>query len=154
MVGFAIHWHESATGYMCPLILNPPPISLPTLFFIKASCTYACILSCVQLLATSWTETHQAPLSVGFSRQEYWSGLPFPSPGDSSQPKDWTPIPCISCIGKQILYHWATYKAFKARNMTLFRKLANREDGRLMSPNNHPIQSEENNKMERLEISF
>ena len=33
----------------------------------------------VQLFATPWTEAHQAPLSVGFSRQEYWSGLPFPS---------------------------------------------------------------------------
>ena len=31
-----------------------------------------------------WTVAHQAPLSMGFSRQEYWSGLPFPSPGDSS----------------------------------------------------------------------
>ena len=33
-------------------------------------------------LVTTWTVPHQAPLSVGFSRQEYWSGLPFPSPGD------------------------------------------------------------------------
>ena len=40
-----------------------------------------CMLSCVQLCATPWTEAHQAPLSMGFSRQEYWSGLPFPSPG-------------------------------------------------------------------------
>ena len=37
-------------------------------------------LSCVQLLATSWTAAHQAPLSMGFSRQEYWSGVPLPSP--------------------------------------------------------------------------
>ena len=39
-------------------------------------------LSCVQLFAIPWTVAHQAPLSIGFSRQEYWSGLPFPSPGD------------------------------------------------------------------------
>ena len=38
-------------------------------------------LSCVWLFATPWTVTHQAPLSMEFSRQEYWSGLPFPSPG-------------------------------------------------------------------------
>ena len=31
---------------------------------------------------TPWTVAHQAPLCMGFSRQEYWSGLPFPSPGD------------------------------------------------------------------------
>ena len=36
--------------------------------------------SCVQLCATLWTAVHQAPPSTGFSRQEYWSGLPFPSP--------------------------------------------------------------------------
>ena len=35
----------------------------------------------VQFCATQWTVTLQAPLSMGFSRQEYWSGLPFPSPG-------------------------------------------------------------------------
>ena len=37
-------------------------------------------------LATPWTVARQAPLSMGFSRQEYWSGLPFPSPGDLSNP--------------------------------------------------------------------
>ena len=37
-------------------------------------------LSCVQLLATPWTAAYQAPPSMGFSRQEYWSGLPLPSP--------------------------------------------------------------------------
>ena len=37
-------------------------------------------LSPVQLLATPWTAAHQAPLSMGFSRQEYWSGVPLPSP--------------------------------------------------------------------------
>ena len=36
--------------------------------------------SCVQLCATPWMAAHQAPPSLGFSRQEYWSGLPFPSP--------------------------------------------------------------------------
>ena len=43
-------------------------------------------LSCVPLFATPWTVAHQAPLSMGFSRQEYWSGLPFPSPGDLRDP--------------------------------------------------------------------
>ena len=38
-------------------------------------------LSHVRLFATPWTVAHQAPPSMGFSRQEYWSGLPFPSPG-------------------------------------------------------------------------
>ena len=43
-------------------------------------------LSRVRLFATSWTVAYQAPLSVGFSRQECWSGLPFPSPGDLPDP--------------------------------------------------------------------
>ena len=43
-------------------------------------------LSRVRLFATPWTVTYQAPPSMGFSRQEYWSGLPFPSPGHLPDP--------------------------------------------------------------------
>ena len=49
----------------------------------------ACVLSCfsrVQLCVTPWTVVPQAPLSMGFSRQEYWSGLPCPSPEDLPNP--------------------------------------------------------------------
>ena len=49
-------------------------------------------LSCVQFFTTPWTVAYQAPLSMGFSRQEYWSGLPFPSPGDLPNPGN------VSCI--------------------------------------------------------
>ena len=45
-------------------------------------CVHAQSLSCVQLFATPWTAACQAPLSMEFSRQEYWGGLSFPSPGD------------------------------------------------------------------------
>ena len=44
------------------------------------------VLSHVRLFATPWTVALQAPLSMEFSRQEYWSGLPFPSSGDLSDP--------------------------------------------------------------------
>ena len=43
-------------------------------------------VSRVRLFATPWTVAYQAPPSMGFSRQEYWSGLPFPSPGDLPDP--------------------------------------------------------------------
>ena len=43
-------------------------------------------LSPVRLFATSWTVAYQAPPSMGFSRQDCWSGLPFPSPGDLPDP--------------------------------------------------------------------
>ena len=53
---------------------------------IKGYCTHVCMLaqplSHVHLFVTSWTVAHQAPLSMEFSRQEYWSRFPFPSPGD------------------------------------------------------------------------
>ena len=50
---------------------------------------HACIsrFSHVQLFLTLWTVAHQAPLSMGFSRQEYWSGLPCPLPGDLPNPE-------------------------------------------------------------------
>ena len=44
------------------------------------------VLSHVRLFVTPWTVACQAPLSMGFSRQECWSGLPFPSPGDLPDP--------------------------------------------------------------------
>ena len=44
-------------------------------------------LSCFRLFAGPWTVAHQAPLSMGFSRQEYWSGLPLPPPGDLPNPE-------------------------------------------------------------------
>ena len=45
------------------------------------------LLSHVQLFTTPWTVAHQASPSMGFTRQEYWSGLPFPSPGDLPHPE-------------------------------------------------------------------
>ena len=44
------------------------------------------LLSHVRLFGTPWTVAYQAPQSMEFSRQEYWSGLPFPSPGDLPNP--------------------------------------------------------------------
>jgi len=49
-------------------------------------CAVLSHFSRVRLYATVWTVAHQAPLSLGFSRQEYWSGLPCPPPGDLPNP--------------------------------------------------------------------
>ena len=66
-----------------------------------ASLKWRCYsLSHVWLFATPWTVAHQAPVSMGFSRQEYWSGLPFPTPGDP--PQGWN-LDLLHC--RQILYH-------------------------------------------------
>ena len=69
-------------------------------------CVRAQSFSCVQFFVTLWTVTLQAPLSVGFSKQESWSGLPFPFPGDL--PDSGIKDPCIPCIDGWILYHSTT----------------------------------------------
>ena len=61
---------------------------------------YCAVLSClthVWLFVTPCTTACQAALSVRFSWQEYWSKLPYPPPGESSQPRDQTHISCVSC---------------------------------------------------------
>ena len=58
----------------------------------------------VQLFATLWTVAHQACPSMGFFRQEYWSGLPFPSPGDLPN-AGIEPTSLMSCISRRVLYH-------------------------------------------------
>ena len=57
--------------------------------YILVSFVVDCVLShfsCVHLFVTLWTAAHQAPLSMRFFRQDYWSGLPFPTPGDLPNP--------------------------------------------------------------------
>ena len=53
---------------------------------LNLEATFVQLLSLVQLFVTPWTVARQAPLSMGFSRHEYWSGLPFPPPGDLPNP--------------------------------------------------------------------
>ena len=60
--------------------------------------------------ATLWTIAHQAPLSMGFSRQEYWSGLPRPSPGDLPNPGMELTSPEAPALQADslLLSHWGT----------------------------------------------
>ena len=72
-----------------------------------------CVCCGLQLFTTPWTEAHQPPLSLGFPRQEHWSGLSFASPGDLPNPGV-RPAPrasCVSCTGRRTLYHCATWEA-------------------------------------------
>ena len=72
------------------------------------SLMHACVLSCfscVWLCATLWTAARQAPLSTGFSRQEYQSGLPCSPPGDHSRPRDRAHVFYIFCTGRWVLSH-------------------------------------------------
>ena len=78
-------------------------ICLACYYFIKSSlCVYAQLLSLVQLLAAPWTVACQAALLVESSRQEYWSGLPFPTPGALPNPGIEPKLLCLP--SRQILY--------------------------------------------------
>ena len=95
---------DKNTGVGCCFLFqgNPPDLGIEpkalvspelasgvftTIAFIAACLKVkAKLLSRVRLFATPWTAAYQAPLSMGFPRQEYWSGLPFPSPGDHPDP--------------------------------------------------------------------
>ena len=66
-------------------------------------------LSCVHLLAIQWTAAYQAPLSMGFSRQEYWSGVPLPSPihrshhSKKEDPKKWLGLRAYILVNKEFV---------------------------------------------------
>ena len=62
---------------------------------LTSVCMHLSLFHCVQLFVTLWNVTHQTPLSLEFSRQEYWSELPCPPPGDLPDP-DWTWVSCIT----------------------------------------------------------
>ena len=71
----------------------------------------ACILSHVQLFATPWTVAHQVPLSMGFPRQEYWSGLPFPIPGDLPEAGIEPTSPAPPALAGRVFTTSATWEA-------------------------------------------
>ena len=88
-------------------------------------CVYVCVcvLSCVQLFATSWTVACQALLSMEFSRQEYWSRFQFPTSGDLPKPGIEPVSPALAVRffttespGKP---HRVTYLAVKTKNHAL-----------------------------------
>ena len=70
-----------------------------------------CVLSCAQIFATLWTLAYQASLSMGFPRQEYWSELPFPSPGDLSDPGIELTSPASPTLAGRFFTIWATKEA-------------------------------------------
>ena len=74
------------------------------LFLILHQSLSLLLLSCVQLFATLGTIACQAPLSMGFSRQEYWSGSPFPPLGNLSDPGIQPKSPALQVV----LYCWVT----------------------------------------------
>ena len=96
-------WTVSHLGYWFSLLRCPDlPPWLPLCSRVNSMQSPLCCAKSLQscLTATQWTIARQAPLSMGLSRQEYWSELPCPSPGDLPQ------VSCVPCVGRWVLYHW------------------------------------------------
>ena len=114
---------KSLLGYSCFTMLcyfllyskmNQPHVYI---YIHVCVCARACSIKIG--FATQWTIALQAPLPTWFSRQEYWSGLPFPSPGDLPDPGIKLVSP-ISSTGQWILYHWATWEVHIYKNPLFF----------------------------------
>ena len=103
---------EETTGVRMALLTYPWSHDGKLEFILVKSRWWFSLFSHVRLFMTPWTVAHQAPLSMEFSRQEYWSELPFPSPGDlpnsgiepSCQLKEWT---WVSCTAGRFFTNWA-----------------------------------------------
>ena len=74
-------------------------------YFIHVCYAVLSDFSHVQLCATLWTVARQAPLSMGILQARILEWVAMPSSRGSSQLRDWTQIPYVSCIGRQVLYH-------------------------------------------------
>ena len=77
--------------------------SLLFLYYPVSCCCCCLVAKLCPTLCNPWTAAPQTPLSMGFPRQEYWSGPPFPSPEDQTRGSN--------PLGRQILYHWASWEA-------------------------------------------
>ena len=82
-------WHHPVSSpWPVPVPAPPVPsaVGACTILHCQLVKVKVTSLSCVLLFSTPWTAAYQDPLSMGFSRQEYWCGLPLPSPGDLPDP--------------------------------------------------------------------
>ena len=107
---FSLNW-MSITGTLC----LPYHCILGADNWFSSFCRWEGILfldGLCQPFVMPWTVALQVSLSVGFYRQKYWSGLPFPTPGNLPYPGI-KPVSLVSCIGRQILYPCAIWKSDK-----------------------------------------
>ena len=114
MIVWAPWLHTSLQGHLRGRSLSRPRDCLCSSgFHLGQSCS-AQLLRPVRLFVTPWIVAYQAPMSMGFFRQEYWSGLPFHPPGDLPDPGIKPTSPESAAIGKRILHYWATWGAIWA----------------------------------------
>ena len=92
------HTHTLSLSLSLSLSLPPSLSPLPSLPLIVWLLLLLSHFSCVRLCATPETAAHQAPPSLGFSRQDHWSGLPFPSPVHESEKSKWSRSVVSLCL--------------------------------------------------------
>ena len=85
-MGFPEGWGAGAQGGLGQLLPRVQEASLGAFNMLTSASSQGCMFSHVRLFVTPWTAARHAPLSMGFSRQEYCSGLSFPTPGDLPDP--------------------------------------------------------------------
>ena len=91
-------------------------------FFIN-TCLCLCMFNCIQFFVPPWTVAHQGPLSKKFSSQEYWSGLPFPSPGDLLHPGIKSRSLTSPALAGRFFTSWANSEALTHGNYFYFVKI-------------------------------
>ena len=107
---------STSKSYPARNVYNTIRLSLflfTSLYLSQCTCACSVVSNSLRTPATHsppWTVVHQAPLSTEFYRQEYWSGLPFASPGDRPNPGT-EPVSCLSHSGRWILYPCTTWEA-------------------------------------------
>ena len=79
---------------------------------LRKAVLFACVLSHVWVLSTPWTRAYQAPLSMRFSRQECWSGLPCPTLRDLLNPGMEPESSASPALAGEVFYHWANWGAW------------------------------------------
>jgi len=104
---FVIDQLRTLCNYVLLLLLNAEIIRVH--FKTSATVEIGCMLRRSVVSYSLWSHL-QAPLFMGFPRQEHWSGLPFPPPGDLLTQGS-NPSLLRLCIGRQIVYPWATWEA-------------------------------------------
>ena len=125
-IAFLWDWDEN-WPFLTVTLFTPQSALVLILYYIDALAfnhlilldLHACVLSRfshVQLFATLWAVTHQASLSLGFSRQEHWSGLPCPPPGDLSYPGIEPAFLTVSWIGRLFFTTGTTWEASNTSN--------------------------------------
>ena len=99
------------------------PVSTKPMTQASKGLTHACMLSCsshVRLFETPWTVAHQSPLSMGFSRQEYWSRLPCSPPGTLPDPRIEPASPVSPALAGGFFTTSATWEAPASPSLRIF----------------------------------